>query len=1387
MSRSSRWCTFPVIALAVLASLYWGAGQCCADRQMALQETQKSTRQRRQEANERLRELLNERKPQQPPEAPVVAVPAGTPTGINPLVDIALPNFANSPNIRKFVDSLPGLGPDGINDLQQYIPVAVADKLTYPGSDYYEIALVRYSRKMHKDLPATDLRGYVQLETPANAAVSKHIALNYPDGSPIMRNGVQVLAVDEPQYLGPLIFSQKNTPVRVKFTDFLPNSPNGDLPLPVDTTIMGAGMGPLGMSAMPMNYTQNRATLHLHGGLTPWISDGTPHQWVTPPGEATPYPIGVSVQNVPDMPNPGPGSINFYWTNQQSARLMFWHDHTYGITRLNVYAGEAAGYVLTDQVEEDLIAGTNVSGGNPTGKQFLPDLGGLYHNGIPLIIQDRTFVNDATTPPHSSFPPSATPTPPTSNVDPLWYRYVPGSTGGNLWFPHEYLPNENIYNSKGYNDMGRWDYGPWMIPPMIAKNNTLPSPCLIPEAFMDTAVVNGTAFPFVELPPTAVRFRILNACNDRMLNLQLYKADPAHPTEVKMVEACPNPAFPTWPEDGRPGGVPDPETAGPAWYQVGNEGGFLAKVAVIPPQPVDFDYNRRSVTFGGVTSTSLLLPSAVRADVVVDLSSYSDGDTLILYNDAPAPMPLYDTRYDYFTDDPDQTAIGGAPPTPEGFGPNTRTIMQIRIKGTATPPYDLAALQEALPKAFAVAQDHPLVPAAVYNAAYGTSYKDIYANSVDESLNITGATQSVLKVMLELPGLGYTKPPTVNFYGGGGSGAAAKASLNGVTGVTLVAGGRGYTSPPKVTISGGGGKGATASATVSGDTVTTITVTDPGSNYTAAPIVSIGGGGGTGATAQATVTLGSVGTITLTSPGSGYTSAPRVYLTGGGGTGATAAALVNGALVMNGKNLVEGMDMEFGRMNAVLGSTPNPLAPTVGAGPVIGAAFYIDPPTEILNAGDTVLWRISHIGVDSHSLHFHLFNVQVVNRVDWTNTIKPPYPDEVGWRETIRTNPFEDIIVALRPVAAEMKLPFGLPDSNRLLDPTMPAGSIGNFQPVLPPPGLPTVAQTTNVMTNFGWEYVWHCHILGHEENDMMRPLVLNVPRALPIAPILSGAVWGALVNLAWTDGTPVISPITPGNPANEIGFRIERATGTGAFAVIGTALANATTYTDTKPHPNGTYRYRVTAFNAAGNTASNIVTAGPPPLAPTNLTAAAGSGPRVNLTWRDNATNETGFVVERSANAGPFIQIATPGPRTGTGTTTYTDATVAYGNSYTYQVKAMNGLTPSGYSNQASVNVPTLPAAPSNLTASGIAGPTTGQVVLTWTDNATNETSFTVQRASNAGFTSNVVTVDNLPANTTTHTWTHVSRQKTFYFRVRAANPVGTSLWPNPCDLKTP
>jgi len=1206
---------FKQLVLIAIA-LFWVVGQTAAE--------ESTYQQKRQDAWDRLQEAMKARHaidpsfpetlPQPEAGAPQVGIAktpaksksgvtaaavASTPTGINPAVDIALPNYANSPNLRKFINGLPGLGAANANNLGQYIPVANPDQTTYPGSDYYEIGLKQYNQQMHSDLPGPCTTSLLGVTTcgglPPPVPPGTKLRGYYQKNLGTKPGGTDQTS----QYLGPLIIANRDTAVRIKFFNELGINGVGDLPLPVDMTVMGAGMGPIA----GQNYTQNRADLHLHGGLTPWISDGTPHQWVTPFNDSTPYKKGVSFQNVPDMvngsvvngtpvpciggilscftPAVGDGIGTYYYPNQQSARLMFYHDHAYGITRLNVYAGEAAGYLLTDNVEQDLISGTNTHGtftamGLPN-KKILPDL------GTPLIIQDKTFVHDASTaalqflpfpPPPPSDPPYTT-TSATSTTDPLWTIHVAGTTGGDFWLPHEYLPNENIYDpTNGFNIMGRWDYGPWMIPPMAVLDNTLPSPTIVPEAFMDTMIVNGTAFPYVVLQPTAVRFRILNACNDRMLNLQLYYAataagvicrggavsDQSLCTEVSMVPAAPTPGYPAnWPKDGRDGGVPDPATKGPDMWQIGNEAGFLAKVAVIPPQPVDFDYNRRSVTFGGVTSKALYLPPAVRADVIVDFgtgSGITPGDTLILYNDAPAPMPLFDTRYDYFTDDPDQTGIGGAPTTPPGFGPNTRTVMQIRIDpaGSSTAAYDLPSLQAYLPKAFKVGQDRLLVPEAYQNDVYSppTPYVNIYANSVAETLNVTGLPTSVAKVVLELPGQGYTMPPTVNFYGGGKIGgtpgtagnpgfvARATASLNGVTAITLVTAGSRYTSPPTVTISGGG-TGATAAATISGGVVTVITITNPGRNYTTAPTVRITGGGGTGATAIAAITLGSVGAITVTYPGSGYLSAPRVYLTpvpGTGGTGATAAAMLNGDMVMNGKNLVEGFDMEFGRMNAVLGSTPNPLAPTVGAGPVIGMARYIDPPTEILNAGETILWRLNHLGVDSHAIHFHLFNVQVVNRVDWTNTIKPPYDEELGWKETIRTNPFEDIILAIRP--ATMTLPFPIPQSNRLLDPTTPAGSAVNFQPVLPPIGIPAVAQITNVMTNFGWEYVWHCHLLGHEENDMMRPIVLvtysisgtvRTAGGTPIAGVtitLSGDATGSTTTNA--QGNYTLSGLSKGN-----------------------------------------------------------------------------------------------------------------------------------------------------------------------------------------------------------------------------------------------------------------
>ncbi len=326
-----------------------------------------------------------------PYSSPAVAALYPSGLGFNPVVNYKKPNFAQSPNIRKFVDSLPGLGAANTNNLGQYIPVAIPDTATFPGdgtaanpaSDFYEISIGQYNQQMHSDLPAsgTTLRGYAQISS-NNSIVDPTVI------------GVQ-------QYLGPLIIAKtydptkpagvgtNGKPVRLKVYNNLPTANGGAHPLPVDTTIMGAGMGPSSPTEL---YTQNRATIHLHGGATPWISDGTPHQWFTPAGAtsaagtANPLPQGGEFPErtrhdtgtaftacragvfcfTPAVPPANDGIATYYYSNEQSARLMFYHDHAYGITRLNVYDGMAAPYMLYDQYEQDMIDGTNFAGANPT-------------------------------------------------------------------------------------------------------------------------------------------------------------------------------------------------------------------------------------------------------------------------------------------------------------------------------------------------------------------------------------------------------------------------------------------------------------------------------------------------------------------------------------------------------------------------------------------------------------------------------------------------------------------------------------------------------------------------------------------------------------------------------------------------------------------------------------------------------------------------------------------------------------------------------------------------------------------------------------------------------------------------------------------------------------
>jgi spore coat protein A len=295
---------------------------------------------------------------------------------------------------------------------------------------------------------------------------------------------------------------------------------------------------------------------------------------------------------------------------------------------------------------------------------------------------------------------------------------------------------------------------------------------------------------------------------------------------------------------------------------------------------------------------NLLLAPAERADVVIDFNGVPAGASFILYSDAPGPFPGGDPRNDYFTGNPDQTAVGGAPTTALGHGANTRTLMKITVSAGAGDSVGTHAWLRQL----------------------NTQLRTSFLNGNQPGLLFNNGDPS---------------RPAFPFYAG----------------------------PDRI-------------------------------------------------------------------------------------------------LTLN-----EDFD-EFGRLIQTIGTAEqngfnNQGLPTWGRG-------YMDATTENPKAGATEVWQIMNLTADTHPIHFHLVNVQLIQRQpfmgtpdNWTYSGDPipPDPNEIGWKETVRMNPGEVTTVIMQ---------FNLPN-------------------------LPTHEMRKAVSPRTGGkEYVWHCHILEHEEHDMMRPLVIE-------------------------------------------------------------------------------------------------------------------------------------------------------------------------------------------------------------------------------------------------------------------------------------------------------
>ncbi|MCF8243583.1 MAG: multicopper oxidase domain-containing protein [Saprospiraceae bacterium] len=216
-------------------------------------------------------------------------------------------------------------------------------------------------------------------------------------------------------YLGPTFIAQKNVPVDVKWINNLPMTHL----LPMDESIHKARPN----AGVP-------TVVHLHGGHVESASDGYPEAWFT--------------QNWAEKGGEFKKQT-YHYTNDQEAAPLWYHDHTLGITRLNVYAGLAGMYLLRDNNELSLNL--------PTGN---------YER--ELVIQDKQFSSD-----------------------------------GSMYFPA------------------------LLSDPEAADFPTNPAiePTIFPEFFGDYILVNGAAWPKLDVQPTKYRFRLLNASDSRFYIFKL--------------------------------------------------------------------------------------------------------------------------------------------------------------------------------------------------------------------------------------------------------------------------------------------------------------------------------------------------------------------------------------------------------------------------------------------------------------------------------------------------------------------------------------------------------------------------------------------------------------------------------------------------------------------------------------------------------------------------------------------------------------------------------------------------------------------------------------------------------------------------------------------------